>query len=158
MILYPANIYMFKVNNRNTRKRCEISSKLTVKTSEQHHLCHPGGFHCASAADLLGKCQLSKYLIRLSFTSGQCFYQSSSKFWHFINTKFQCLVLLQKKVCCVVPYYGTVLKRLTKISGIHVSPLQEYYHRHTRIYQASQKGIFLGFLPIIYAKSSITDV
>ena len=28
----PANIYLFKVNNRNTRKRCEMSSKLTTKT------------------------------------------------------------------------------------------------------------------------------
>ena len=28
-----ANIYLFKVNNRNARKRCEICSKLTVKTS-----------------------------------------------------------------------------------------------------------------------------
>ena len=27
----PAGIYLFKVNNRNTRKRCEICSKLTVK-------------------------------------------------------------------------------------------------------------------------------
>ena len=25
-----ANIYLFKVNNRSTRKRCEICSKLTV--------------------------------------------------------------------------------------------------------------------------------
>ena len=29
---YTAGIYMFKVNNRNTRKRCEICSKLTIKT------------------------------------------------------------------------------------------------------------------------------
>ena len=28
---YPAGIYMFKVNNRNTRLRCKISSKLTIK-------------------------------------------------------------------------------------------------------------------------------
>ena len=27
-----ASIYMFKVNNRNTRNRCEICSKLTIKT------------------------------------------------------------------------------------------------------------------------------
>ena len=27
--LYPVNIYLFKVNSRNTRKRCEICSKLT---------------------------------------------------------------------------------------------------------------------------------
>ena len=26
----PANIYLFKVNNRNTRKRCEIYSKLII--------------------------------------------------------------------------------------------------------------------------------
>ena len=28
----PAGNYMFKVNNRNTRTRCEICSKLTIKT------------------------------------------------------------------------------------------------------------------------------
>ena len=32
---YPANIHLFKVNNRNTRERCEICSKLTMKTPEQ---------------------------------------------------------------------------------------------------------------------------
>ena len=31
---HPANIYLFKVNNKNNRKRCEICSKLTVKTPE----------------------------------------------------------------------------------------------------------------------------
>ena len=29
-----ASNYMFKVNNRNTRTRCEICSKLTIKTPE----------------------------------------------------------------------------------------------------------------------------
>ena len=28
----PGSIYLFKGNNRNTRKRCEICSKLTIKT------------------------------------------------------------------------------------------------------------------------------
>ena len=32
---YPTNIYLFKVNNGNTRKKCEICSKLTIKTPEQ---------------------------------------------------------------------------------------------------------------------------
>ena len=32
---YPANIYLLKVNNRNTRERCEIRSKLTMKIPEQ---------------------------------------------------------------------------------------------------------------------------
>ena len=29
--LYPAGIYLLKVNNRNTRTRCEICSKLIIK-------------------------------------------------------------------------------------------------------------------------------
>ena len=34
--LLPAGIYMFKVNNRHTRTRCEICSKLTIKTPERY--------------------------------------------------------------------------------------------------------------------------
>ena len=30
-----ANIYLFKVKNRNTRKRCVICSDLSIKTTEQ---------------------------------------------------------------------------------------------------------------------------
>ena len=30
----PVGIYLVKVNNRNTRTRCEICSKLTIKTPE----------------------------------------------------------------------------------------------------------------------------
>ena len=35
--IFPANIYLLKVNNRNTRKRCEICSKLTIKTPAQRN-------------------------------------------------------------------------------------------------------------------------
>ena len=31
----PDGIYLLKVNNRNTRSRCETCSKLTIKTPEQ---------------------------------------------------------------------------------------------------------------------------
>ena len=31
----PANIYFFKGNNRNNRKRCEICPKLTIKTPDR---------------------------------------------------------------------------------------------------------------------------
>ena len=34
---YPSIIYMFKVNNGNTRTMCEICSKLTIKTTERRH-------------------------------------------------------------------------------------------------------------------------
>ena len=44
MILNTAGNYMFKVNNRNTRGRCEIYSKLTIKTPEQRRWRHSGVF------------------------------------------------------------------------------------------------------------------
>ena len=31
---FQANICLFKINNRNTTKKCEICSKLTIKTPE----------------------------------------------------------------------------------------------------------------------------
>ena len=32
---FPANICLFKVNNRNTRKSCQIRSKITIQTPER---------------------------------------------------------------------------------------------------------------------------
>ena len=40
----PVGIYLFKVNNRNTRTRCEICSRLTIKTSERCHWHSSGVF------------------------------------------------------------------------------------------------------------------
>ena len=34
-IPYPAGIYLLKVKNRNTRKMCEVCSRLTIKTPER---------------------------------------------------------------------------------------------------------------------------
>ena len=39
---FPASIYSLKVDNRNTRTRYEICSKLTIKTSERRHWCFCG--------------------------------------------------------------------------------------------------------------------
>ena len=41
---YRAGIYLLKVNNKNTRTRCEICSKLTIKTPERRHWCRSGVF------------------------------------------------------------------------------------------------------------------
>ena len=35
MLVNPANICLFKFNNKNIRKRCETCSKLTMKRSER---------------------------------------------------------------------------------------------------------------------------
>ena len=37
VISNPSNIYLFKVNIRNMRRRCEICSELTIKTPERRH-------------------------------------------------------------------------------------------------------------------------
>ena len=42
--VYPAGNYMFKVNNRNTKTRCEICSKLTIKTPERRQWRRSGVF------------------------------------------------------------------------------------------------------------------
>ena len=34
---FPVKIYLLKVNNRDTTKRCKISSKLIIKTPERRH-------------------------------------------------------------------------------------------------------------------------
>ena len=44
MLVYPAGICMLKVNNKNTRTTREVSSKLTVKTSERRQWCRSGVF------------------------------------------------------------------------------------------------------------------
>ena len=41
---YPAGNYMLKVKNRNTRARCEISSKLAIKKLERRHWRRSGVF------------------------------------------------------------------------------------------------------------------
>ena len=39
-LLVSQTFYLFKVSNRNIRKRCEICSKLTIKTREQYYWLH----------------------------------------------------------------------------------------------------------------------
>ena len=36
-VIFLDYIYLFKVNNRNTRVMCDICSNLSSKTPEQHH-------------------------------------------------------------------------------------------------------------------------
>ena len=42
--VFPASIYLFRVNNRNNRRRCKICSKLTIKTLERREWHHCGIF------------------------------------------------------------------------------------------------------------------
>ena len=40
----PYSIFLFKVNNRNNIKKCEVCSKFTIKTPEQRHWHRSGVF------------------------------------------------------------------------------------------------------------------
>ena len=42
---YPVNIFLLKINNINTRKRCEICLKLTIKTPGRCHWRRSGVFN-----------------------------------------------------------------------------------------------------------------
>ena len=42
---FPAGNYMFKINNRNTKTKCEICSKLAIKTPERRHWRCSGVFN-----------------------------------------------------------------------------------------------------------------
>ena len=59
---YSANIYLFKVNNRNTRKGCEVCSKLTIKTSEWRH------WHCSGVFIVDFEYTLHPFLVFLLLT------------------------------------------------------------------------------------------
>ena len=41
---YPANIYLFKLNNRHARPRCGMYSVLVIKTTERCHSRRSGVF------------------------------------------------------------------------------------------------------------------
>ena len=49
----PANIYLFKVNNGNTKTMCEISSKLTILATEPHRILTRTTSVCSSAVSIL---------------------------------------------------------------------------------------------------------
>ena len=62
------NIYSFKVNNRNTRKMCEICSKLITETPERRYWCSPGVF--------IANFQYTQHLflvVPLLLWTGKCF-------------------------------------------------------------------------------------
>ena len=44
MTAFPVGNYMFNVNNRNTKTRCEVCSKLTIKTPERRSWCRSSVF------------------------------------------------------------------------------------------------------------------
>ena len=64
---FPANIYSFKVKNKNTRKRCEICSKITIKTRERRICCRNDAC-CLSSAFIVNFEHISDLFLFLLLT------------------------------------------------------------------------------------------
>ena len=71
----PSKTYLFKFNNRSTRKRCEICSKLTIKTPERCHGRSSGVF----IANFEHISPL--FLIFLLFTLNKCMLAGNGFIW-----------------------------------------------------------------------------
>ena len=60
--MHPANIYLFNTKNRNIRKRCEICSKLTIKTPDRRL------WHCSGIFIINFECILHFFQVFLLLT------------------------------------------------------------------------------------------
>ena len=91
----PAGNYMFKVNNRNTRARCEICSKLTIKIPErcQWHRC--GVFiinfeHISHLVLMFLLSTLSRYMLAgKRFIRHRFYFPLIKKAWFHTNILFR---------------------------------------------------------------------
>ena len=99
--MYPVGNYKLKVNNRNTRTRCEIFSKLTMKRPEWRHGRRSGIFivkfeHISQLIlEFLcaGKCRLFMYANRMFHTTELLKHVAACLKHKF---KLQCPVLIQQ--------------------------------------------------------------
>ena len=93
-LIYAVGIDMFKVNNRNTRTRCQICSKLTVKTSERRKWRRSGVF--------IANFKHISHLVLVFLWASKCQLGSAPK--HFFNLsalRFHVFLknILHKKFC-----------------------------------------------------------
>ena len=103
--VYAANIYLFQVNNKSTRKRCEICSKLTIKTPERRQRRRSGVFivnsehisHLFSSVSVIDFEQVNVSWVvfvipaRMDFILNIIFpHDQSSNFLHFLAIFVNC--------------------------------------------------------------------
>ena len=92
--IFTANIYLFRVKNRNTRKRCKMCSKLTIKTPvpEWCHWCRSGFlivnfehisllFLCFCCWLWTSKCYLEKNFLATIYKICRCIYNPVKHLW-----------------------------------------------------------------------------
>ena len=81
-----ASIYLFKLNNRNTRTRCEISSKLTMKTSERRAMWRRSGVFIVNFTTTMSTLHIfhTFCLVFILLTINRCLLVVST---HFFNLR-----------------------------------------------------------------------
>ena len=80
--LYPTGNYMFKVNNRNTRTKCEIGTKLTIKTPQRPRWrqCHFRGVSLFAKSSIWDLKQSYKYASAFCIASKMLFAKKGSNY------------------------------------------------------------------------------
>ena len=98
----PGGIYLFKVNNRNTRKMWEIYSKLTIKKTERRHWL----FFIINFEQVFCTlfCCFYCWLWTSKHRLGSCWLQTKFvTYWYkFLKFGFSLFQLLQKKLASFV--------------------------------------------------------
>ena len=64
----PSDIYLLKVNNRNTKTKCEICSKLTIKTPERR-CWRPSAVFIANFENISHLVLVCMYVCKIYLTS-----------------------------------------------------------------------------------------
>ena len=95
--MYQVWIYLLKVNNRNTRTRCEICSKLTMKAPERHQWCCPDVF--------IANFEHISHLVQVFFTVN---FEDVSTGWGFL--------FLQK--CFIRLYYFSLCRQIPCLKSL----------------------------------------
>ena len=123
----PAGIYLLKVNKRNTRTRCEICSKLTIKTPERHRWLNvlsnnSTNFCLASLFPFFSQCYLIIHFpSKRKFTNFLFLWKYEERFLvqnnsflqsHWLNNRFcrKCV----SKFCCMLQTTSFDFKNVAK--------------------------------------------
>ena len=118
---------MFVVNNRNARKKCEICSKLTIKTTERRQWRRPGVFivnfeHISHFFLALLLLTLKKYMLAGIFSSvflRQKYHTNLLDYIYCVKYKPLLLVFIYVHVSCLLLCLIMKTERITTYIKLH---------------------------------------
>ena len=129
-----ANIYLFKVSNRNTGKRSEICSKLTIKTLERRQWRHSGVF-------IVNFEDISHLFFSVSIVD----FEQANVSWEIMKLLFHVNEAFPENV------FGNVLRKITDIAKI----LIEYVASVLIFMQPLKIFTLKSFIPLRSTKCTV---